>query len=102
MAGGGRAASILTKAVEHLLGKEAVGVAERGAVDVAREGAEAAARDGAREGAQEAARDGVPGRPPGDRSVGGDPIDVGTGEVLLPQTDVVLPSVLPLVIERIH
>jgi RHS repeat-associated protein len=138
MAGGGRAASILTKAVEHLLGKEAVGVAERGAVDVARDGARAAARDGAREGAQaaardgaregaqaaaregaetagrdagtdvarregaQAARDGVPGRPPGNRSVGGDPIDVGTGEVLLPQTDVVLPGVLPLVIERIH
>jgi RHS repeat-associated protein len=125
-AGGKAAASILTKAVEHLLGKQAIGVAERGAAAAAREGAQAAARGGAREGAEaaarggartagrdagtdaarregaQAARNGVPGQTPGNRSVGGDPIDIGTGEVLLPQTDVVLPGVLPLVIERIH
>ncbi|WP_109508517.1 putative T7SS-secreted protein [Nocardioides speluncae] len=31
-----------------------------------------------------------------------DPVDVATGEVLLPQTDLVLPGVLPLVLSRVH
>ncbi|MBV9024343.1 MAG: RHS repeat protein, partial [Streptomycetaceae bacterium] len=41
-------------------------------------------------------------RQPKDRKCVGDPIDVATGEMLLPQTDVALPGQLPLILKRIH
>jgi len=33
---------------------------------------------------------------------GGDPVDIATGDVILSETDVTLPSVLPLVLQRVH
>jgi RHS repeat-associated protein len=39
---------------------------------------------------------------PAEKVTEGDPVDVATGEVLLSQTDVTLPGLLPLVIERTH
>ena len=39
---------------------------------------------------------------PAEKVTEGDPVDVATGEVLLSQTDVALPGLLPLVIERTH
>ncbi|SCK19392.1 DUF6531 domain-containing protein [Streptomyces sp. WMMB 322] len=42
------------------------------------------------------------GRNAADKCLGGDPIDMATGEVFQHQTDLTLPGVLPLVIERTH
>ncbi|SCK55238.1 RHS repeat-associated core domain-containing protein [Streptomyces sp. WMMB 714] len=42
------------------------------------------------------------GRNANDKCLGGDPIDMATGEVFQHQTDLTLPGVLPLVIERTH
>ncbi|WP_070019727.1 DUF6531 domain-containing protein [Streptomyces nanshensis] len=42
------------------------------------------------------------GRNAGDKCLGGDPIDMATGEVFQHQTDLELPGVLPLVVERTH
>ncbi|WP_428952865.1 putative T7SS-secreted protein [Streptomyces sp. cg35] len=39
-------------------------------------------------------------RPDGDREKGGDPVDLATGRMFLPQTDVTLPGILPLVFTR--
>jgi RHS repeat-associated protein len=39
---------------------------------------------------------------PAEKVTDADPVDVATGEVLLSQTDVTLPGLLPLVIERTH
>jgi RHS repeat-associated protein len=39
---------------------------------------------------------------PAEKVTEGDPVDVATGEVLLSQTDVALPGLLPLMIERTH
>ncbi|MFE7803223.1 putative T7SS-secreted protein [Streptomyces sp. NPDC057430] len=38
--------------------------------------------------------------PDGDRDAGGDPVDLATGRMFLPQTDVELPGILPLVFTR--
>ncbi|MEV1022417.1 putative T7SS-secreted protein [Streptomyces sp. NPDC050264] len=38
--------------------------------------------------------------PDGDRKQGGDPVDLATGKMYLPQTDLVLPGILPLVFSR--
>jgi YD repeat-containing protein len=41
-------------------------------------------------------------RSTGDMTRVGDPVDVATGDVVLEQTDLSLPGVLPLVLERVH
>ncbi|NYI07233.1 putative T7SS-secreted protein [Allostreptomyces psammosilenae] len=41
-------------------------------------------------------------RRPEDMETAGDPIDMATGQMLLPQTDVRLPGVLPLLVQRTH
>ncbi|MGW2382649.1 putative T7SS-secreted protein [Streptomyces sp. NPDC001658] len=46
------------------------------------------------------APDGTHNTPDGDRKQGGDPVDLATGRMYLPQTDVVLPGILPLVFSR--
>ncbi|MFE1810931.1 putative T7SS-secreted protein [Streptomyces sp. NPDC059533] len=38
--------------------------------------------------------------PDGDRQAGGDPVDLATGRMFLPQTDIELPGILPLVFTR--
>ncbi|MGV4985999.1 putative T7SS-secreted protein [Streptomyces sp. NRAIS4] len=88
------------------------GLAREGAeAGLTRQAAEAAARKEARAGAEDAgkatARDKVnedphqPSREPDSVESGGtDPIDLATGKMYLPQTDVALPGVLPLVLGR--
>ncbi|MGW1076205.1 putative T7SS-secreted protein [Streptomyces sp. NPDC002537] len=78
----------------------AVGAARRGATDAAEAGAEQGVKSGA-------AREAVDANPkqggiePGQKCVGGDPIDMATGRMFLPQTDVSLPAAgLPLLFER--
>ncbi|MFC7873418.1 putative T7SS-secreted protein [[Kitasatospora] papulosa] len=44
--------------------------------------------------------DGTHNTPDGDRKQGGDPVDLATGRMYLPQTDVELPGILPLVFTR--
>ncbi|GAB2956397.1 hypothetical protein GCM10023080_014520 [Streptomyces pseudoechinosporeus] len=44
--------------------------------------------------------DGTHNTPDGDRNQGGDPVDLATGRMYLPQTDVELPGILPLVFTR--
>ncbi|MDX3614880.1 putative T7SS-secreted protein [Streptomyces europaeiscabiei] len=44
--------------------------------------------------------DGTHNTPDGDRNPGGDPVDLATGRMYLPQTDVELPGILPLVFTR--
>ncbi|MEV4944200.1 putative T7SS-secreted protein [Streptomyces sp. NPDC053755] len=46
------------------------------------------------------APDGTHDTPDGERTAGGDPVDLATGRMYLPQTDVDLPGVLPLVFTR--
>jgi YD repeat-containing protein len=46
------------------------------------------------------APDGTHNTPDGDRSQGGDPVDLATGRMYLPQTDVEIPGILPLVFTR--
>ena len=94
------------------LGVEA-GVARRAAMEgaAAREAAEAAARREAGAGAEGAggksARETVDEDPPAashdensTESGGTDPINLATGKMYLPQTDVSLPGVLPLILKR--
>jgi RHS repeat-associated protein len=44
--------------------------------------------------------DGTHNTPDGDRDAGGDPVDLATGRMFLPQTDLELPGILPLVFTR--
>ncbi|MFI1953206.1 putative T7SS-secreted protein [Streptomyces xinghaiensis] len=44
--------------------------------------------------------DGTHNTPDGDRDQGGDPVDLATGRMYLPQTDVELPGILPLLFTR--
>ncbi|MCX4587373.1 putative T7SS-secreted protein [Streptomyces sp. NBC_01481] len=46
------------------------------------------------------APDGTHNTPDGDRKAGGDPVDLATGRMFLPQTDIELPGILPLVFTR--
>ncbi|MET7617230.1 RHS repeat-associated core domain-containing protein [Streptomyces sp. NPDC005408] len=46
------------------------------------------------------APDGTHNTPDGDRTAGGDPVDLATGRMFLPQTDIELPGILPLVFTR--
>ncbi|MGX1272906.1 YD repeat-containing protein [Streptomyces phaeoluteigriseus] len=46
------------------------------------------------------APDGTHNTPDGDRKQGGDPVDLATGRMYLPQTDVDIPGILPLVFTR--
>ncbi|MGK5547108.1 putative T7SS-secreted protein [Streptomyces sp. URMC 127] len=90
----------------------AAGAGTRFGAGAAREGAEIGARSAARAGARESAarttaRDAAKDHPhepntnPGKAEVcETDPVDIATGRMFLPQTDVVLPGALPLVFSR--
>jgi RHS repeat-associated protein len=83
--------------IPELIGSKGVGLARGGARAAAKEGAEQAAPS-------RGALEGDPAKPtrPDDAKVsdGTDPIDLATGKMYLPQTDVELPGTLPLVIKR--
>ncbi|EOD68128.1 DUF6531 domain-containing protein [Amycolatopsis vancoresmycina] len=53
-------------------------------------------------GARETTDPAKDGRPNEEKCTGGDPVDLATGEMLMSQTDVDLPGVLPLVLRRTH
>ncbi|MEO3978101.1 RHS repeat-associated core domain-containing protein [Streptomyces sp. CAU 1734] len=40
--------------------------------------------------------------PLGNRTCQGDPVDVATGEMVMPHTDLALPGILPLILRRVH
>ncbi|MFE1955468.1 putative T7SS-secreted protein [Streptomyces sp. NPDC059524] len=76
------------------LAKEAADAAKAGRVadDLADAGKARRALDEDPEGSHDT--------PDGDRDQGGDPVDLATGKMYLPQTDVALPGILPLVFSR--
>ncbi|MEU7059996.1 putative T7SS-secreted protein [Streptomyces sp. NPDC046197] len=84
------------------LGTKGLGLAGGGLRGAVREGAEAAGTTGLRQGAREAAEEGAESaaRRPGEKICERDPVDVATGRMVLPQTDVSLPARLPLVVKR--
>ncbi|RVU23083.1 type IV secretion protein Rhs [Streptomyces antnestii] len=92
--------------IPELIGTKGAGLARSGL----RLGLKTAAKEGLEKGAENAvrreARDAAERSPhatsrhPGERTCEKDPVDVATGCVLLSQTDVSLPAVLPLVLKR--
>ncbi|MFG3010714.1 putative T7SS-secreted protein [Streptomyces cinerochromogenes] len=91
----------------ELLGTKGAGLARGGLRLGLKQGLEEAAEQGVRTGARKTARDLVnedphrPSREPDSVYSGGtDPIDLATGTMFLPQTDVTLPGALPLVLGR--
>ncbi|HZB30627.1 MAG TPA: DUF6531 domain-containing protein, partial [Streptosporangiaceae bacterium] len=115
MARGGRAAAgaaegIIAKAARALL-RSTDDAAARGARTAAhtagRRGATEAGQQAGRRATRRSLREGMASardraRRLLGRSTTKDPIDVASGEVVLAQTDVELPGVLPLVLERTH
>ncbi|MDO0933816.1 DUF6531 domain-containing protein [Streptomyces sp. DG2A-72] len=79
----------------NLIGGKGAGAAGKGAL---RGAAKGAATGGAREGVRAGLRDAA--RKLWCKTFGGDPIDMATGRMSLPQTDVSLPAKLPLVFTR--
>ncbi|MFI6700423.1 putative T7SS-secreted protein [Streptomyces sp. NPDC050509] len=88
----------LGRLVPELLGTKGTGRASSAA--------RAGIKDGAKAGGRRGAREGVGQDPPGssrrhdEKTCTGDPVDVATGRMVLPQTDIVLPGSLPLVFAR--
>ncbi|MBC9712132.1 RHS domain-containing protein [Streptomyces sp. TRM66268-LWL] len=89
--------------IPEILGTKGAGLA-RGALT---SGIKTAAKESLESGAQRAARESVddgPNQVARDKdsveTKGSDPVDMATGKMFLPQTDVVLPGVLPLVFQR--
>lgn len=74
-------------------GTEELGVLGRTAGEVPTSGVPTAGR---------AVEEGTPTPAAGRNPTGGDPVDLGTGHLLMPATDVELPGVLPLVLGRFH
>ena len=80
---------------EHLAGD-----AEHDAATTARDASGSAADDGKSLASETEAEQAEDARLNGEDGSGGDPVDVVTGEMFLMQRDLVLPGVLPLVLER--
>ncbi|MEU5238653.1 DUF6531 domain-containing protein [Streptomyces lydicus] len=79
-------------------GKGAGGLAKGAAKAGAKDAAESAARTAAREGGKRTVRDRM--RTAWCKTFGSDPIDMATGRMHLPQTDITLPGSLPLSFTR--
>ncbi|TQK45214.1 RHS repeat-associated protein [Streptomyces sp. SLBN-118] len=98
----GDPSEFLGRLVPELVGSKGAGLV-RGGI---RAGMRNGVKHGLEEGAESAARKGVndpakPSRPQeAVESKGTDPVDLATGTMYLPQTDVTLPGVLPLVFRR--
>ncbi|MFG2502559.1 putative T7SS-secreted protein [Streptomyces sp. NPDC048441] len=87
----------------EVVGSRGMGLAKGGVRSGVRQGAKEAAESGTRRGAREALGDDPAkhGRTDDSRmSKGTDPVDLATGKMYLPQTDVALPGALPLVFKR--
>ncbi|GDY32629.1 hypothetical protein GTS_42620 [Gandjariella thermophila] len=99
--GAGSAADAGASVAERSAMGAAEEAAERGAVGAG----ESAAEDGAANAGRAEARPEDPREPARDdaaKTECGDPVDVATGAVVLRQTDVELPGLLPLVLRRTH
>ncbi|MEV5505931.1 putative T7SS-secreted protein [Streptomyces orinoci] len=98
---GGR---LLGNALLMLTGGGEAAAAERGALNAAKRGAEDAAdstvRNAARDELKANPHESNP--PKGKECKGGDPVDLSTGRMFLPEVDVTLPGTLPLVFHRRH
>jgi RHS repeat-associated protein len=93
------------QAAGKLVPNVALAVATDGAGAAADAGAsvtEDAAASAGEEALTEAAGSTAAAQAPGEMTLAGDPVDVATGDVVLAQTDVMLPGVLPLPVERTH
>ncbi|MEV2212938.1 putative T7SS-secreted protein [Streptomyces sp. NPDC050997] len=88
--------------IPELVGGKGLGLARGGLRAGVKAGAEEAAESGAQRAARQGTRETPEGtsRPPGERVCEKDPVDVATGTMVLPQTDVSLPGSLPLVFKR--
>ncbi|MEU3658283.1 putative T7SS-secreted protein [Streptomyces sp. NPDC032940] len=84
--------------IPELVGTKGLGLARGGLRAAAKEGAEQAGRGSAR-GLTESKADDVS-RRPSEKVCERDPVDVATGRMVLPQTDVSLPGQLPLILRR--
>ncbi|WTO35029.1 DUF6531 domain-containing protein [Streptomyces achromogenes] len=92
----------LGRLVPELIGSKGAGLARGGLRLGLKKGVEEAAEQGARKGARNAVEQGAEevSRRPVDKVCEKDPVDVATGRMLLSQTDVSLPGILPLVVKR--
>lgn len=88
--------------IPELIGTKGAGLARGGLRLAVKEGVEGVAEHGLRKTARQAVEDGADdvARRPGDRVLAKDPVDVATGRMILPQTDVSLPGRLPLLLRR--
>ncbi|WP_225632088.1 putative T7SS-secreted protein [Streptomyces solaniscabiei] len=89
--------------IPELVGTKGLGLARGGLRVAAKEGAEQAAASGARQSARNAAeanRSAASVAEDARVNRGTDPVDLATGKMYLPQTDVDLPGALPLVLGR--
>ncbi|MFG2127918.1 putative T7SS-secreted protein [Streptomyces sp. NPDC048751] len=84
--------------IPELIGTKGLGLARGGLRTAVKEGMEEAAEQGARKSAKDAAQHSRAGEAV--ESKGTDPIDLATGRMYLPQTDVTLPGALPLQLTR--
>ncbi|MGW0337983.1 putative T7SS-secreted protein [Streptomyces sp. NPDC003011] len=84
--------------IPELIGGKGLGLARGGLKGGAKEGLETTARSAARRGATETPES--TSRRPEERVCLKDPVDVATGSMVLPQTDISLPGSLPLVFKR--
>ncbi|NWF27689.1 RHS domain-containing protein [Streptomyces sp. PKU-EA00015] len=99
----GDPAEFLGRLVPEILGTKGAGVVKGVATAGLRSGAKHAVTEAAESGAQKGARNDPPKNTRTEDSVckdGTDPIDLATGVMYLPQTDVALPGVLPLSFRR--
>ncbi|WP_189302316.1 putative T7SS-secreted protein [Streptomyces albospinus] len=85
-------------AINLVGGKGAGGLAKGAARAGAKDAAESAARTAAKEGGKRTIRDRL--RTGWCKTFGSDPIDMATGRMILPQTDIALPGSLPLSFTR--
>jgi RHS repeat-associated protein len=92
----------LAPGIALTLATDGSGAADAGA-DAGTSAAEGAGADVGEDGLSDAAANpGSAAQDPADMTTAGDPVDVATGDVVLTQADVTLPSILPLVLERTH
>ncbi|WP_406512672.1 DUF6531 domain-containing protein [Streptomyces sp. NBC_00161] len=90
----------LGRLVPELFGTKGTVGAARTSVRLAEEGAESAARKEATRAAQQAEEEAAARAKNEDLTCREDPVDMATGRMILPQTDLVLPGSLPLVFSR--
>ena len=97
------AAGKLVPNVVLAVGTDGAGTAADAGADVAERAAVGTGEDAAAAGLRDAAADPeAAARAPADMTTQGDPVDVASGDVVLAQTDVMLPGVLPLAVQRVH